>query len=125
MRSETEAEDVGAGGDRDVLVAFKHKGHGRGFHANVGGELPQRFAVPLVDCRKPAVRTAVEDETSSGGENTGPGFGARGAGLRNLPHDLSGLDVEGAQKPLSGLIGVAGRLASALLQSHKVVKTGF
>src|ERR1019366_1180544 len=90
--------------------------------ANVRRELPQRFAVPLICRRKAPVWLAVEDQFSSGGENTRPGFGARGPGLRNLPNDFARLNVDGAQEPLAGLIGVAGRLADAFFQRHEIVK---
>ena len=38
--SQTEAQDIGAGGDDDKLVAGQGEGHGRGFHTDIGREAP-------------------------------------------------------------------------------------
>ena len=115
--SEAETEDIRAGRHRDVLLARDGERHRRGFHADIGGELPERFAVALIDGGEASVRLAVEDQAAGGGQNAGPGLRARGPGLRNLPGDLAGLDVERAQEALAGLVGIAGGLARRTLRA--------
>jgi hypothetical protein len=88
-RLETEAEDVGAGGYRYVLIGSYGERHGRAFHADVGWELPQGFAGPLIGGGEASVGLAVEDQASGGGEDAGPGFGAGRAGLRDFPRDFA------------------------------------
>src|ERR1700693_4904523 len=101
--SETEANNIRTGRHRDILFATHRKRHRRGFHPNISGELPECFAVPLIYHREASVGLTVEKQASRCGENAGPGLGARGSGLRNLPNDLARLNVESAQESLACL----------------------
>ena len=47
---------------------------------------------------------AVKDESSGGAENSGDAFAVDGADLWDFPGDLAGVDVDGAQKLLAGVI---------------------
>ena len=66
---EAEAEDIWARSDGDELLAVDCEGHGRGLHADVGGDLPEGFAISLVDGCEAAIGLAVEEESASRGEN--------------------------------------------------------
>src|SRR4051794_3581527 len=121
-RSESEAEDIRAGGDGNVLLAPETERHRRRFHPNVGRELPEGFAVPLIHGREAAVGLPVKDQAARRCEHTRPGLGTRRPGLRNFPNRFAGLDVQGAKKSLPSLIGVAGRLADAFFERHDIVQ---
>jgi hypothetical protein len=57
-----------------VLVATHRKRYGGNFHANVGGELPERFAVALMYRGKAAVWLTVGNQTSGVVFGTHVGF---------------------------------------------------
>ncbi len=58
-KSQTEAEDIRAGGNRNILLAAYCKGHRRGLHTYVGREFPQRFAVAFIHSCEASVWTAI------------------------------------------------------------------
>jgi hypothetical protein len=71
------------------LVATHRRRYRAGFHANLGRELPERFAVPLIYRREASVRLAVKNQASGCGEHARPTLRARGPRLRNLPNDVA------------------------------------
>src|SRR5438477_6652458 len=92
---QAEGDDRGTGGDRDVLPPVERVGHGRGFPGGVGREPPARGAGGGVHRGQVAAVVRVEDESAGGGEHAAPG--APVSGLRALPGNGAGADVDRAE----------------------------
>src|SRR5688572_8526160 len=95
MRSQSEGQDRRSDSNCDVLLSADGERHRRGLDDAVQWNAPQYFSVALVNGDEVAARVAVKNDTGRGGQHARISFGAfRHSRLRDLPCDLSSLDVE-------------------------------
>ncbi len=102
---QSEAHDVRSHGEGYELFSIHGIRHGRGFDCCVQRDAPQCFAVARADCDEIAAWVSIEDNPAGGGHHTRHPLTVYWSGLRDLPDDISGLDVECAEILLSRLLG--------------------
>src|SRR5439155_15046145 len=84
---------VAARGDRDVLLAADHVGHGRCVDAGAAVVFPELLAGLGIERLEPAVGLAVEDEVAGGREHAAD----QRLWRLDTPCDLAGVEVDGDQ----------------------------
>ena len=86
-----------------MLSLVDHIGHRRRFPNGVRLKVPERRTGLCVDRHQRTAVLAEEHQAAGGGERAAPGIGR--SGLRQLPRDVAGQDVDRAQNLLPRLAG--------------------
>src|SRR5260370_20157266 len=98
----SEAQDIGAGGDRYILPPAGRVGHRSRLDRVISRDVPQALPVLLIDGHQVSVRIRVDQDAPRRSQHSSPALALDRPGLRDLPNDFSSLDVERAKVLLPG-----------------------
>src|SRR5205814_8499346 len=89
--------DVGDASEGAVLSSAGREGHRPGLDRGVQAKALYRVPVTLVNGDEVAAGVSVEQDAGRGGQHARISLAVDRSGLRDLPHDFPGLDIERAQ----------------------------